>query len=63
MTKRIHSLFSWPSYLAQDMWARLLEDKTATADFLQKNRDRLATSYEYVTEWLDNLKIEYYHGG
>lgn len=45
------------------MWARLLEDKTATTDFLKKNSDRLATSYEYVTQWLDSLKIEYYHGG
>ncbi|KAB8234397.1 pyridoxal phosphate-dependent transferase [Aspergillus alliaceus] len=57
------NLFSWPSYLAQDMWARLLEDTGKTQYFLNLNRERLAKSYKIVTSWLDLQGIEYYTDG
>ncbi|KAA8645007.1 hypothetical protein EYZ11_010669 [Aspergillus tanneri] len=57
------NLFSWPSYLAQDMWARLLDDETATHNFLNKNSARLADAYRNVTAWLEDKNIMYYQGG
>ncbi|KAE8393453.1 pyridoxal phosphate-dependent transferase [Aspergillus alliaceus] len=57
------NLFSWPSYLAQDMWARLLEDTDKTQYFLNLNRKCLAESYKIVTSWLHLQGIEYYPDG
>ncbi|PKX91311.1 PLP-dependent transferase [Aspergillus novofumigatus IBT 16806] len=57
------NLFSWPSYLAQDMWGRLLEDTNKTRDFLNENKQLLGKAYGIVTEWLRNNSIEYFDRG
>ncbi|KAE8168429.1 pyridoxal phosphate-dependent transferase [Aspergillus tamarii] len=57
------NLFSWPSYLAQDMWARLLQNETKTDELLSKNRNRLNQTYSNVTSWLDQRNITYFRGG
>ncbi|KAG2420144.1 hypothetical protein HFD88_004944 [Aspergillus terreus] len=57
------NLFSWPSYLAQDMWARLINDTGKTSDFLEENKRRLGKAYGIVTDWLRNKSIEYYDQG
>ena len=57
------SLFSWPSYLAQDMWARLLQNETKTNELLSTNRNRLNQTYSNVTSWLDQRNITYFRGG
>ncbi|PYH99031.1 PLP-dependent transferase [Aspergillus ellipticus CBS 707.79] len=51
------NLFAWPSYLTQDIWARLLQDANQTQYFLNLNRDRLSQSYAIVTSWLDQHNI------
>ncbi|KAE8155256.1 pyridoxal phosphate-dependent transferase [Aspergillus avenaceus] len=56
-------LLSWPSYIAQDMWAGLLEDKPKTKYFLDANVQRLGDAYGNITEWLDAKQIDYYHDG
>ncbi|KAE8370736.1 pyridoxal phosphate-dependent transferase [Aspergillus caelatus] len=57
------NLFSWPSYLAQDMWARLLQNETKTNELLSQNRNLLNQTYSNVTSWLDRRNITYFRGG
>ncbi|XRM46877.1 hypothetical protein ABZX51_009900 [Aspergillus tubingensis] len=57
------NLFSWPSYLVQDMWGRLLNDTTKTHEFLEENKRQLGKAYSTVTDWLRNKSIEYYDQG
>ncbi|RAK88627.1 PLP-dependent transferase [Aspergillus costaricaensis CBS 115574] len=57
------NLFSWPSYLVQDMWGRLLNDTTKTDEFLEENKRQLGKAYSTVTDWLRNKSIEYYDQG
>ncbi|PYH30411.1 PLP-dependent transferase [Aspergillus neoniger CBS 115656] len=57
------NLFSWPSYLVQDMWGRLLNDTIKTHEFLEENKRQLGKAYGTVTDWLRNKSIEYYDQG
>ncbi|PYH49366.1 PLP-dependent transferase [Aspergillus saccharolyticus JOP 1030-1] len=57
------NLFAWPSDLVQDMWARLLQNQTATDHLLDLNSERLGVSYGVVTSWLVKQNIEYFQDG
>ena len=56
-------MFAWPSYMVQDMWARLLEDREYLSQFQADNCKRLADNYSTLTAILGNHGIEYYKGG
>ncbi|KAI1407312.1 putative acc synthase [Hypoxylon sp. FL1857] len=50
----------WVPYLAQDIWAKMLEDGEFLDAFLTKNRKLLQEHCGVLTEFLDQHKIPYY---
>ncbi|KAK5734937.1 hypothetical protein LTR17_008570 [Elasticomyces elasticus] len=55
--------FSWPSYVIQDTWARILEDEKFLQWYLPENQKRLATNYSTLTKFLNENSISYFQGG
>ncbi|KAK4900771.1 hypothetical protein LTR27_001950 [Elasticomyces elasticus] len=55
--------FSWPSYVIQDTWARILEDEKFLQWYLPENQKRLATNYSTLIKFLDENSISYFRGG
>ncbi|KAK5707476.1 hypothetical protein LTR97_000010 [Elasticomyces elasticus] len=55
--------FSWPSYVIQDTWARILEDEKFLQWYLPENQKRLATNYSTLIKFLDDNSISYFRGG
>ncbi|KAK3651451.1 hypothetical protein LTR56_005593 [Elasticomyces elasticus] len=55
--------FSWPSYVIQDTWARILEDEKFLQWYLPENQKRLATNYRTLIKFLDENSISYFRGG
>ncbi|KAK4973363.1 hypothetical protein LTR42_005348 [Elasticomyces elasticus] len=55
--------FSWPSYVIQDTWARILEDEKFLQCYLPENQKRLATNYSTLIKFLDDNSISYFRGG
>ncbi|KAK5685488.1 hypothetical protein LTS10_003567 [Elasticomyces elasticus] len=55
--------FSWPSYVIQDTWARILEDEKFLQWYLPENQNRLATNYRTLIKFLDENSISYFRGG
>ncbi|KAK5727556.1 hypothetical protein LTR15_003456 [Elasticomyces elasticus] len=60
---KVYSTFSWPSYVIQDTWARILEDEKFLQWYLPENQKRLATNYCTLTKFLDENSISYFRGG
>lgn len=56
-------VFSWPSYIVQDCWASILEDKDFLSSFFKTNEERLQQSYTILTSFLDHEKVSYFRGG
>ncbi|CAH0054584.1 unnamed protein product [Clonostachys solani] len=57
------NIFSWPAYVTQDMWARILLDEPFIEKFIGLNQDRLANCYTTFTSFLDKYEIPYLPGG
>ncbi|KAL2190425.1 hypothetical protein L209DRAFT_671160, partial [Thermothelomyces heterothallicus CBS 203.75] len=48
-----------PPYIVQEIWAKTLDDKSFTENFLMVNRQRLADQYVFATRFLDEHGIAY----
>ena len=46
----------------QDIWARILEDRSFLDWYLAENQRRLAKSYRLLTGFLDEQEIPYLRG-
>ncbi|WPV31213.1 hypothetical protein CLAFUW7_07111 [Fulvia fulva] len=57
------STFAWNSYIVQDMWSRILEDKSFLEHSLAENQRHLAKHYQIITDFLKQHDIPYYRGG
>ncbi|KAK5705782.1 hypothetical protein LTR17_021371 [Elasticomyces elasticus] len=55
--------FSWPSYVIQDTWARILEDEKFLQWYLPENQKRLGANYCTLIKFLDKNSISYFRGG
>lgn len=55
--------FSWQAYLVQDMWARILEDRSFLDFFIAENQRRLAVRYKMVTSLLRGNGFTLFEGG
>ncbi|KAI0173471.1 putative acc synthase [Hypoxylon sp. FL1284] len=53
-------VFGWSPYVAQDMWANMLEDQTFLSRFLAKNREILAEHCAILRAFLDQHNIPFY---
>jgi aspartate/methionine/tyrosine aminotransferase len=53
------SRFAWPSYLVQDCWAKMLEDRAFLDTFITQNRQRLQVAYQQISAFLDQHDIRY----
>ncbi|AEO60892.1 hypothetical protein MYCTH_2310609, partial [Thermothelomyces thermophilus ATCC 42464] len=48
---------TWPPYIVQEIWAKMLDDKSFTENFLMVNRQRLGDQYAFATRFLDEHGI------
>jgi hypothetical protein len=54
-------MLAWTPYLIQDVWAKMLDNREYTDNFLATNRQRLAEQYAFTTRFLDERDIPYCH--
>ncbi|KAH8805247.1 pyridoxal phosphate-dependent transferase [Xylogone sp. PMI_703] len=57
------TVFDWPPYVLQDLWAHLLEDQEFLDWFLAENKRRLSENYNLITSFLSSNGIGYFSGG
>jgi hypothetical protein len=58
----ICSVFSWPPYITQGVWASMLEDRCFLDSFLSENQRRLAENHLLATSFFDEHGIGYFKG-
>ncbi|KNG89076.1 hypothetical protein ANOM_002929, partial [Aspergillus nomiae NRRL 13137] len=57
-----NSLLSWPSFMVQNIWARVLEDTAFLQYFFHTYSERLTKSYSHVRDYMEDHGIEYFRG-
>ncbi|KAF3904782.1 hypothetical protein ABW20_dc0103099 [Dactylellina cionopaga] len=57
------SIFSWTSSLADLAWSIMLEDAVFLENYVLEHQKRLVEGYEFLTNILDELGIDYVKGG
>jgi 1-aminocyclopropane-1-carboxylate synthase len=58
-----NSFLSWVSSGADIIWSCILADSGFVTKFFNDNQSRLTNAYQFLTEKLDNYKINYYKEG